>query len=86
MLREIKYFIFLLIILLFLFLNFKYYFSDLNQKKTYRSLNKIDDKIEIFSNNLPTLEDDTKNIIEFVEQSKNKKKKFKFWKLLETNE
>ena len=86
MLKEIKYFIFLLIILLFLFLNFKYYFSDLNQKKTYRSLNKIDDKIEIFSNNLPTLEDDTKNIIEFVEQSKNKKKKFNFWKLLETNE
>ena len=34
-----------------------------------------------------SLEDDTKNIIEYVEQSNNKKKKkFSFWKLLETNE
>ena len=33
------------------------------------------------------IEDDTKNIIEYVEQSNNKKKKkFNFWKLLETNE
>ena len=37
--------------------------------------------------NLPVLEDDTKNIIEYVEQTNNKKKKkFNFWKLLDSNE
>jgi hypothetical protein len=50
-------------------------------------LNTIDQKIDIFSEKLPILEDDTKNIIEYVEQSnKKKKKKFNFWKLLESNE
>ena len=47
----------------------------------------IDKKISTFMKNLPVLEDDTKNIIEYAEQSNNKKKKkFNFWKLLETNE
>ena len=87
MLKEIKYLIFLLIIVIFLFLTGKYYFSDLNKKNSYRSLNNIDEKIKIYAEKLPILEDDTKNIIEYVEQSNNKKKKkFNFWKLLETNE
>ena len=47
----------------------------------------IDQKINTYSKNIPILEDDTKNIIEYVEQSSTKKKKkFNFWKLLETNE
>ena len=87
MLKEIKYLIFLLIIVIFLFLTGKYYFSDLNKKNSYRSLNNIDKKIKIYAEKLPILEDDTKNIIEYVEQSNNKKKKkFNFWKLLENNE
>ena len=87
MLKEIRYLIFLLIIVIFLFLTGKYYFSDLNKKNSYRSLNNIDEKIKIYAEKLPILEDDTKNIIEYVEQSNNKKKKkFNFWKLLETNE
>ena len=87
MLKEIKYLIFLLIIVIFLFLTGKYYFSDLNKKNSYRSLNNIDKKIKIYAEKLPILEDDTKNIIEYVEQSNNKKKKkFNFWKLLESNE
>ena len=87
MLKEIKYLIFLLIIVIFLFLTGKYYFSDLNKKNSYRSLNNIDEKIKIYAEKLPILEDDTKNIIEYVEQSDNKKKKkFNFWKLLETDE
>ena len=41
----------------------------------------------MFSEKLPTLDDNTKNIIEYNKQSNNKKKKkFNFWKLLETNE
>jgi len=87
MLKEIKYLIFLLIIVIFLFLTGKYYFSDLNKKNSYRSLNNIDEKIKIYAEKLPILEDDTKNIIEYVEQSNNKKKKkFNFWKLIESNE
>ena len=87
MFKEIKYLIFTFIIILFLFLTGKYYFSDSNKKKSYRSLNSIDEKIIIYSEKLPILEDDTKNIIEYAEQSNNKKKKkFNFWKLLESNE
>ena len=87
MLKEIKYFIFVLIICIFLFLTGKYYFSDNNKKNSYRSLNSIDKKIETYSEILPILEDDTKDIIEYVEKSNNnKKKKFNFWKLLESNE
>ena len=87
MLKEIKYLIFVFIIFLFLFLTGRYYFSDNNKKNSYRSLLNIDEKIKIYAENLPILEDDTKDIIEYVEQSNNKKKKkFNFWKLLETNE
>ena len=44
-------------------------------------------KINTYAEKIPFLEDDTKNIIEYVEQSNNKKKKkFNFWKLLESNE
>ena len=87
MLKEIKYSIFVMIIFLFLFLIGKYYFSDFNKKKTYRSLANIDEKTKIYAEKLPVLDDDTKNIIEYVEQFNNKKKKkFNFWKLLDSNE
>ena len=86
MFKEIRYLIFIFIICLFLFLISRYYFSDANKKNSYRSLKNIDEKINTYVEKLPILEDDTKNIIEYVEQSNNKKKKFNFWKLLETNE
>ena len=87
MFKEIKYFIFLFLISLFLFLTIKFYFSDINKKNSYRSLNSIDKKIDIYAEKLPIIENDTKNIIEYVEQANTKKKKkFNFWKLLETNE
>jgi hypothetical protein len=87
MVKEIKYFIFVFLILLFIFLTGRYYFSDTNKKNSYRSLSSNNQKIEIYSKNLPILEDNTKDIIEYVEKSNNKKKKkFNFWKLLESNE
>jgi len=87
MLKEIKYLIFISTICLFVFLIGKYYFSDVNKKSSYRSLIKIDEKINTYAKKLPILDDDTKNIIEYVEQSNiKKKKKFNFWKLLESNE
>ena len=41
----------------------------------------------MYAEKLPILEGDTKNIIEYSKPSNNKKKKkFNFWKLLESNE
>ena len=86
MLKEIKYLIFVVIIILFLFFTGKYYFSNENIKNSYRSYKNIDEKIKVYSKNLPLLKNDTENIIEYVKQSdKKKKKKFNFWKLLEND-
>ena len=87
MLKEIKYLIFIIVIVFFIILVGRYYFSDDNKKNSFRSLDNIEKKIDSFAEKLPVLKDDTKNIIEYVEKSNtNKKKKFNFWKLLETNE
>ncbi len=87
MVKEIKYLIFIFIIGIFLFLTGKYYFSDSNKKNSYRSISSIDEKLNNYADKLPILENDTKNIIEYVEKSnEKKKKKFNFWKLLDSNE
>ena len=87
MLKEIRYLIYLLIIVCFLFFTGKYYFSDRNKKNSYRSINNIEEKIEIFAEKLPILKDNTQNVVEYIgESNKKKKKKFNFWKLLEDNE
>ena len=86
MLREFKYLIFIVIIVLFFFFTGKYYFSNENIKKSYRSYKNIDEEIRTYSKNLPVLKDNTQNIIEYVKQTdKKKKKKFNFWKLLEND-
>ena len=87
MFKEIKYLIFIVIICIFLFLTGRYYFSDNNNKNFYRSINSIDEKINMYAEKLPVLKDDTKNIIEYNKSLNNKKKKkFNFWKLLDSNE
>ncbi|WP_435084845.1 hypothetical protein ACIJYD_03650 [Candidatus Pelagibacter bacterium nBUS_33] len=75
MLKEIKYLIFIIIISLFLFFTGKYYFSDENIKKSYRAYKNIDEKINVYSKNLPILENDTQDIIEYVKQTNKKRKK-----------
>ena len=87
MIREAKYLIFVIIIILFIFFVSKYYFSDSHKKKSYRSLSNIDKKIKLYSKNLPILENDTKNIIKYVKNTKNKKKKkYYFWELINKND
>ena len=87
MFKELKYLLFTFVICFFSFFVLKYYFSDTNKKKSYRSLSNINNRINLYTEKLSTLDDDTKNIIEYVEQTNNKKKKrFNFWKLLENNE
>ena len=84
--KEVKYVIFIVVISSFLFFTVKYYFSDENVKKSYRSYNSVDERIKIYSQKLPILENDTNNVIEYVNQNnKKKKKKFNFWKLLEND-
>ena len=86
MLKEIKYLIFIIVISVFIFFTGTYYFSDENLKNSYRSYKNNDEKIKQYSENLPILENDTQDIIEYVKQTnKDKKKKFNFWKLLEND-
>ena len=86
MLKEIKYLIFIIVISVFIFFTGGYYFSDQNLKNSYRSFKNNDEKIKLYSENLPVLENDTQDIIEYVKQTnKDKKKKFNFWKLLEND-
>ena len=86
MLKEIKYLIFAILIILFSFFTGKYYFSDENKKKSYRSYKDNNQKILLYSKDLPILENNTQNIIEYVKQTnKKKKKKFNFWKLLNSD-
>jgi hypothetical protein len=87
MLKELKYLSFLIFILLFFFLSLKYYFSDNNKKNSYRSFKLIDDKIFNYSKNLILLENDTMDIVEYVEKTIEKNKKnYNFWKLINDNE
>ena len=86
MLKEIKYLIFIIVISVFIFFTGRYYFSDENLKNSYRSFKNNDEKIKLYSEYLPVLENDTQDIIEYVKQTnKDKKKKFNFWKLLEND-
>ena len=86
MLKEIKYLIFITIIGLFIFFTGRYYLSDDHKKKSYRSYKDNKEKILIYSKNLPILKSDTNNVIEYIKQTNNKKKKkFNFWKLLDND-
>ena len=86
MLKEIKYLIFIIVIFWFIFFTRHYYFSDENKKKSYRTYKNNDEKIKLYLKKLPILDDDTQNIIEYVNQTnQEKKKKFNFWKLLEND-
>ncbi len=82
MLKELKYLLFLFVIILITLVSLKYYFSDDNKKNSYRSLNLINEKIYNYSQNLILLKNDTTDIVEYVEKSIDKNKKnYNFWKL-----
>ena len=87
MIKELKYFLFVLTIFIFFFYIGKYYFSDQNKKNSYRSINELEQKIDKFNDNLVILKNNTKNIIEYMENDNNKKKKkYYFWELLSNND
>jgi len=83
MIKELKYLFFILVIFFFIFFTVRFYFSDENMRKSYRSTSLLDEKIKESEDNLILLKSDTENIIEFVEYKNNKNtKKYSFWKLL----
>jgi len=87
MLKELKYFLYLFVIILFVFISFKYYFSDNNKKNSYRSFKQLDEKIINYSQNIILLKNDTIDIVEYVEKTIDKNKKnYNFWKLINNNE
>ena len=83
MIKELKYLLFTLVIFFFLFFTIRFYFSDENKKKNFRSINILEEKIEKSEKDLILLKNNTENIIEYVENVDDKKtKKYSFWKLL----
>ncbi len=87
MIKELKYFLYTITIISFIFFILNYYFSDENKKNSYRSTKIFDTKIVKYSETLQTLERDTENIVEYIENTFNKdKKKYKFWELIIDND
>ena len=87
MLKELKYLLYISVIILFFYLSLKYYFSDNNIKNSYRSYKQVDEKIINYSKNIILLKSDTIDIVEYIEKNMNKNKKsYNFWNLINTNE
>ena len=88
MFKEIYKVVYFIIILLFVYLLFAIYFSEENIKKIKKNRVNIENSFKDYLSNLPTLENDTNDVIiynssEFLEK---KIKKRKFWELLKKNE
>ena len=83
MFKEIKYFIFFLVITLFIFFSINFYISDENKKKTFRNLSSIDKNINMYETKLPIILNDTDNVVKYLNNDDNSnKKKYSFWDLL----
>lgn len=87
MFKELKYLFFILFIILTIFLAVDYYFSDNNKKKSYRAVQEINEMIISYSEKLILLNNDTDNVVKYVEKnSHNKKKNHSFWKLINSDD
>tara|TARA_Y100000591_G_scaffold302425_1_gene297476 strand:+ start:7323 stop:7586 length:264 start_codon:yes stop_codon:yes gene_type:complete len=85
MLKEIKYLVFFLVIILFFFSTINFYISDENKKKTFRNLSSIDEKINIYQTKIPIIIKDTDNIVKYLSKEDIlNKKKYSFWDLFKS--
>ena len=78
---------FLFIILTFFFITYKYYSSNKNIESKNFNRKNIDEILNAKISNLPILDNNTKNIIQFNDgfsQKKNENKSRSFWNLLKT--
>ena len=86
MLKELKNLFFVTIILLFVYTILKFYFSDDNKKKSFRSLKQNDQKILKISKTLILLKNDTTNTIEYIKKDKYPKEtSYNFWNLIKND-
>ena len=83
MIKELKFVLYLLIIFFFIFFTLRFYLSEKNIKKTNLTILNIEEKIDSNKSNLSILNNNTENIVEYVENdTKEKDKNYFFWKLL----
>ena len=76
---------FLILVLIFFFITYKYYSSNKNIESKYFNRNNINEIINKKISNLPVLKNDTNNVIEFNDGLSNEIKNDKprsFWNLL----
>ena len=87
MYNKIKSIIFLTILFIFLFFVTFYYFSENNRQQITKNRLGLSNNIEKKISELPLLENDTKNIIEYLSFDVNEKKikKRYFWELLKNS-
>jgi len=87
MYNKIKNILVLIILFIFTFLITKYYFSEKNIILTNKSRSSYATIFYDKYNNLPVLENDTSNIIVYINdlESFNKKRKKRFWEKLISN-
>ena len=83
MYKELKYLLFIVSILCFIFMISNHYFSNDNKKNSYRSKKIYNNQIISYKKDLILLKSDTDNIIEFFQNTLSKdEKKYKFLELL----
>tara|TARA_B100000401_G_C52663671_1_gene651352 strand:- start:489 stop:758 length:270 start_codon:yes stop_codon:yes gene_type:complete len=87
MYNKIKSIIFFTILFIFLFFVTFYYFSENNRQQITKNRLGLSNNIEKKISELPLLENDTKNIIEYLSFDVNEKKikKRYFWELLKNS-
>ena len=88
MLKEVKYVLYLLTIFFFIFFVIKFYLSENNIKRSNKIILQHQNELDNKFSDLPIIENDTNNIIEYtneIEKFKNKKQR-KFWDLFKKSE
>ena len=85
--KKIKNIFFLVIFSVFLILILKYYFSEKNIILTNKLRSSYSTMSNDNKNNLPILKNDTKNIVIYIDDMENfkKKRKKRFWEKLISN-
>ena len=88
MLKEVKNVVYLFTIFFSIFFIINYYISENNVKLSNKVILQHQNELDNKFSDLPIIESDTNNIIEYtneIEKFKNKKQR-KFWDLFKTNE
>jgi len=85
MFKKIINFSYILLFFVFVASTLSFYFSDDNMRKTHKNRSFYMTKTDEEFNNIPLLENDTREIIVYtneIENFKKNKKKYKFWDLI----